>query len=306
MKTPWEQFCERISQHAPKFTPSDKKIADYLLRSYPRCLLDNASDIANELQLTVSTVTRFFPKVGYKSIRDARANFRQHLDFIINSPLDRYRQRHTATRPSDSLTHKTLEADLSNVQGTFNNLRSDDLLGFVKLLTDQSTSVYVMGARKSFALAFYFYIQLSALRGGVFLMRTEHSLTVDALTEVRPGDKLVLFDFRRYPRILAQTAQMFAQQGGEVVLFTDSPMTQTGKIAKSVFLIKTLGASAFDSYTAGFTLINAIVAEFIGISGDVVSERYEKIEQLYEHFNFWSWQSGSVSRSQLKARKRLS
>lgn len=303
MKSPWEQFCERIKQHAGTFTPSDKQIADYLLRSYPKCLLDNASDIANELRLTVSTVTRFFPKVGYKSIRNVRAKFRQHLDFIVNSPLDRYRQRHTAVRPSDSLPHKALQADLSNIQGTFSILCTDDVLSLAKLLTDQSTSVYVMGARKSFALAFYFYIQLSVLRGGVFLMRTEHSLMVDSLTEVRPGDKLVLFDFRRYPHILAQTAQAFAQQGGEVILFTDSPLTHTSKLAKLAFLIKTAGASPLDSYTAGFTLINAIMAEFIGISGDPVRVRYERLEQLYTYFDFWSWQRGSAGDSSVRAHR---
>ena len=53
-------FTEKISLHTDKFTPSDHLIADYLLRTYPVGFLQNASELAKELKINVSTVTRFF------------------------------------------------------------------------------------------------------------------------------------------------------------------------------------------------------------------------------------------------------
>ena len=62
MEHPKNRLAEKISNGAETFTPSDRIIADYLLRAYPLSLLQNASEIADELSINTTTVTRFFRK----------------------------------------------------------------------------------------------------------------------------------------------------------------------------------------------------------------------------------------------------
>jgi DNA-binding MurR/RpiR family transcriptional regulator len=279
---------ESIRQHSSKFTPSDRKIAEYLLRSYPGCLLENASQISQKLGVTVSTVTRFFPKIGYGSIHEVQRKCKENFDFIANSPLDRYDNRMKNDLLNSKLFQKVLNIDLLNLRMTFNHLKDKDIQYFIDLVENESRRVYVMGERKTFALAFYFYIQFSALRPNVFLISSEKSMIGDLLVDIHTDDIFIVFDFRRYPKINTKTAQIFNEAKANIVIFTDSPISPIARIATLVFIIGTRGVSIFDSYTAGFTLINALMAEIIEHAGDQIKERYEELEMIYKHFEIFA------------------
>ena len=106
-----KMFLNRLKEHGAKFTPSDHKIAEYLVTSYPSSLLHNVSEIAEKLGINIATVSRFFPKIGYQSIREARSLYRKDLEFIANSPLDRFQQQKDHHDSGFQAIQKTLEYD---------------------------------------------------------------------------------------------------------------------------------------------------------------------------------------------------
>jgi DNA-binding MurR/RpiR family transcriptional regulator len=290
MKSPKLQFGERIRQADGRLTQGDRAIADHLLRTYPAGLLESASAIARTLGLHVSTVTRFFPKIGYPSIGSAHQDVRAAMDFLMASPLSRSPERVRSAKDDTALFQQVLHLDLKNLQDTFKDLAPADIRKCMKLLVDPGRSVYVFGARKHFSLCFYTFIQLNGVRENVFLAPTGNFYVADLLTRVRPGDVLWLFDFRRYPRLSGKVAEYFKKVGAQVVLFTDSPMAPLTPLADLRFVIATRGASSFDSYTAAMSLVNAFLAEYIRLAGDSVRERYEVQERLFRHFDIFTWQ----------------
>lgn len=285
---PRERLFKRITQNSSKFTPSDQKIADYLLRSYPRSLLKNASEIANQLSINVSTVTRFLPKIGYKNIREAQNEFRGDIDFLVNSPIDRFQQLKDKHIVGNTLFQEVMNLDFQNIQHTFNNINSDDVQNFIDYAGRTTKSVFIFGERKEFVNTYYLYIQLNALRDNVYLVQSND--IPEHLSKVAGGDLLILFDFRRYPRIHQQAAEFVKSINGEVIVFTDSPISPSARFAKSVFIVETKGASAFDSYTAVLTLINALMAQLIKQSTNIVAEKHARLEALFKHFEVYSWQ----------------
>jgi DNA-binding MurR/RpiR family transcriptional regulator len=291
MKSPKLQFNERIDRAYPRLTQGDRRVADHLLRTYPTGLLESASSIAHTLDLHVSTVTRFFPKIGYASIREANRDVRGSLEFLMASPMARVRER--ALTGEKALVQTVQRLDLENIQETFKDLSFADVRGFLELLLDRKRSVYVFGARKHFALCFYAFIQLNGVRENVFLAPTGNFYVADLLTRVRAGDVLWLFDFRRYPRIGNTVAAYFKRVGGQVVLFTDSPMAPVTPLADRRFVIATRGASSFDSYTAGMSLVNVFLAEYIRRAARWVRKRYEVQEALFRHFDIFTWHEKS-------------
>jgi DNA-binding MurR/RpiR family transcriptional regulator len=291
MKDLRELLRDRIGRDSSKFTRSDQRIAEYLLRSYPQGMLENASQISQKVHLDVSTVTRFFPKIGYQSIRDFHRAFRENIGFVMNSPLDRYRQRDREKAFEDIPFPRVMELDLANLRNTFENMKEKDIRSFLDLIVNKSKKVYVLGERKTFALAFYLYIQLHALRPDVILLRTDMSLIADLLAEIQSEDTLLVFDFRRYPVIHRRAAEAFKSVGAKVVVFTDSPLAPTAKLATLLFLVETRGVSIFDSYTAGFALINGLISEITKQSRGLVKERYERLEKSYSQFEIFLWQT---------------
>jgi len=264
---PEKLFAERISRNTDKFTPSDHMIAGYLLRTYPAGFLQTASELAKELKINVSTVTRFFPKIGYQNIKEVTADLRQDILFLINSPLDRF--------------------DAFNQNPTNKS--------FIDLIGDQSVAVYVLGVRKEFSLSFYFYYQLASLRDSVRLLQPTN--LVDQLSRMKPDDLIIVFDFRRYSDVHTKAAQYIKNRGGHVIVFADSPISPVAYLADLLFLTKTEGLSAFDSYTAVIALINVIFVMVIETHSHLFKAKWERIEELYKRFGIFSFQKNALPSS---------
>jgi len=290
MNNPTLQFRERVNKAYARFTEGDRTIADHLLRTYPTGLLESASAIARALGLHVSTVTRFFPKIGYANIRAANRDVRETLDFLMAPPLARVRGRNRAVTGDTALFEEVQRLDLKNIQDTFADLSFRDVRRFLGFLLDGKRSVYIFGARKHFSLCYYAFIQLNGVRDNVFLAPTGNFYVADLLARMRAGDVLWLFDFRRYPRIGSKVAAYAKQVGAEMVLFTDSPLAPPARDADLRFISATGGASSFDSYAGCVSLINAFLAEYVRRAPETVRKRYEIQEALFRHFDIFTWQ----------------
>jgi DNA-binding MurR/RpiR family transcriptional regulator len=288
MPNPKLQFHDRISQAYPRLTLSDRKIADYLLRRYPAGLLENASSIATALHINISTVSRFFPKIGYRSIRGAHRELREGLDFLIASPLRRGQRQPRESADGQRLLQEVLRLDLRNLQETFEGVARADVRRLMQLLTDRRRAVYVFGARKHYSLAYYAFLQLAGIRENVFLIPTGNFLMADLLARLRPRDVVWLFDFRRYPRLGGKVAEYCAEVGAPVALFTDSPLAPLARFAEVKFIVATRGVTWFDSYTAGVSLVNGLLAEYIRLAGESARDRYAVQERLFHHFEIFS------------------
>ena len=110
----------------------------------------------------------------------------------------------------------------------------------------------------------------------------------DCFINFKPGDALILFDFRRYYEGHKKAADFVTKNGGEVYIFTDSPLAPSARYAKTLFILSTRGISIFDSYAAGLILLNALVAQLIKETQTMTRKRQGDFEELYKHFGIFS------------------
>lgn len=284
---PKKQFLDRIVKNQSSLSLTDKKIADYLVHSYPGALLETASEISKKLDVSISTVTRFFPKIGFKSIRDAHSDLKKDFDYLKNSPLDRYHHSLEDVANDNTLFDKMKDLDISNIQETFRGINNEDILNIAELICNENNAIYIVGERKMFGLSFYLYVQLNSLHPNVVHVRTDQSLVADHIVKVRKKDVLIVFDFRRYVKVNQRMTEVFKKTGGKIIVIADSPISPSAKSADILLLVKTKGVSIFDSYTAAYFLINTILAEIIQRSGDYVRQKYEKLEEYYKEFDIF-------------------
>lgn len=297
-----EQFIRKLRKHEVSFSPSDRKIADYLIQSYPTGLLESTTLLAEKLGLSGATISRFFPKVGFKSIRQAQETARVHLNFLKDSPLDRYLQKGRKAAQGNDQFYQAWELDISNIQRTYQGLSQDQVDLFMDLVFTDQACIYILGERKAFALSFYLYVQINALRPRVVLVKTDQSMIADSAAQIGKNDILITFDLRRYLKVNLKLTQTFKSAGAQVVVIGDSPISPSAKLADILFLIESKGLSLFDSYTAGFTLINALLVQISRLSGDYVLQRYENLERSYRRFEVFSSQEMKPDLEQLSAR----
>ncbi len=300
--TPKEKFIARLRNNETNFTPSDRKIAEYLIHAYPGGMLETATEMSGKIGLNVSTITRFFPKVGFASIREAQEEFRNELDFLRNSPLDRYHRQDEEAGRAEDLSDRAWKLDLANLQQTYQAVSRQKVESFVDLLSGNRSAIYIIGERKMFALSFYLYVQMHTLHPRVIHVKTDQSMIADVIINVKPDDVLIAFDFRRYPQVNFELARIFRRIGGKIIVIGDSVLSPSSKLADLQFVVESKGVSIFDSYTAGFALINSLLARLTQSMGDYVRERYERLEEYYRQFEIFSSQQVNINMSKLPSK----
>ncbi len=271
-------FYEKLTREISRLTPSDRRIIDHLLRTYPNCLLKTATAISGEIGINVSTVTRFFNKIEYKKI------VKEHtagVDFMVSSPLDRLRESREKQDSAPPL-HDHASVDMGNIQKTLGELDDALIKDVLELLSHGSRSVHIFSERsKTLAPAYYLFAQLELIRSNVRFLETDRFTIARAMLEVGSKDLLVLFEFRRYPVMNMDIAEAFKKRGGKLLAVTDSPLSPVGQIADRRLLVHTSGMSVFDSYTAAFSLINFFISELAEFYKAGFNDRYAGLEKLY-------------------------
>src|SRR5216683_6600997 len=153
--------------------------------------------LAERAGVSPPTVTRFITKLGFKGYPEFQEVLRHEVQARLSSPLERFREEKPG-RGADSLLTDALEVSRRNLQATVDQLSHHEFEEAVELLADVRRRVLVLGGRVSAQLARYLAGQLHLLRPGIGMVDAERSAPAQQLIDLRKGDLLVVFDYRRY------------------------------------------------------------------------------------------------------------
>lgn len=281
-------LTERLMAHGDNFTASDTVIADYLLNNYPKSLLQNASEVSETLDLNIATVTRFFMKLGYSSAKEALADFKEELEFIIDSPLNRYGAVGSEHGECGEEVARLLQLEQANIAATLSKIDMTTLRAVAELLIDERRKVFISATMKEYSLAYYLYKQLLSSRGQVYLFRG-HNIA-DFMCELDAASVCVVMDFRRYANPNIKVAKHAKDMGAKLIAVTDSRFCATALLADHQFTVATKSTTMFDSYTAGMALVNVIMMSLVNLNGGSFKQRLDRMENVYAAFNLFGSQ----------------
>src|SRR5205814_2263526 len=129
-------------------------------------------------------------------------------------------------------------------------------------------------------LARYLAGQLHLLRPGIGLVDAERTAAAQQLIDLRKGDVLVVFDYRRYQADTIESARLVAGQGVNVVLFTDPWLSPASAFARQVVVTSVETVGPFDSLVGATAVLEAIVAAVLARLGPRAQSRMQSLEQL--------------------------
>jgi DNA-binding MurR/RpiR family transcriptional regulator len=119
--------------------------------------------------------------------------------------------------------------------------------------------VLVLGGRLSGPLARYLAGQLHLLRPGVGLVESERTAATQQLIDLRKGDILVVFDYRRYQADTIESVRLVSGLGVNVVLFTDPWLSPASAFARQVVVSSVENVGPFDSLVGATAVLEAVV-----------------------------------------------
>ena len=273
------RVAELVRQSLNGLSPAERKLARVLLASYPIAGLESVARFAERAHVSPPTVTRFITKLGFRGYPEFQETLRHEVQAQLSSPLTRYRDDQPA-RETDSVLSDMLGVASNNLKATHDVLSHRDVNEAVEIMADVRRRVMVLGGRVSAPLARYLAAQLHLLRPGIALVDSERSAPAQQLIDMRKGDVLVVFDYRRYQSDTIESARVAAAQGCNVILFTDPWLSPASGFSRQVIVTSVDTVGPFDSLVSPMAVVEGVVAAVLSRLGPRAQSRMQSLERL--------------------------
>jgi DNA-binding MurR/RpiR family transcriptional regulator len=275
-----ETVADRIGRHFEQLTRAEKQLAEALLENYPVSGLHSITTVAENASVSTPTVVRMVQKLGFSGFTDFQAKLRSELEEAISNPIAK-RDRWAANAPDTHILNRFTDAVLNNVRASLAEIETEDFDRAAAAMSNAKTPVYIAGGRITHSLASYLFTHLQVIRSGVTLISTNRATWPHYVLNMGRGDVLVLFDIRRYESELETMAQLAAERGVRIILFTDQWVSPISKYAELVFKIYVEVPSAWDSSVVTLIVLEALTEAVQNANWGRTRERLTELEALF-------------------------
>lgn len=265
-------LIERIEQIAELLTPSERRLADYLMEFPGNVPTHTAIELAARTAVSNATVTRLFRRLGYVSFNDARREVRQEQ--LGGSPL----LAAEAATGSAGLDAFLLEWT-GNLRETFARTTDDEITAIAQAL-NKADRVLFSGYRANDSFARYLRWQLLRVLPNATVIPGGNETVSEHMVGIGKKDVLVCFTLRRTVATARALQEFAVKEGARCLCISDMHTADPGP-ATWHLRCHTHAAGAFDSHVAVMGMMHILATRVLEQSGKVGRERMARIESTY-------------------------
>ncbi len=279
-------IAERLSEAFDRLTRAERQLANSLLENYPVSALGSITNVARNAEVSTPTVVRMVKKLGYKGFPDFQAALRSELEARISDPISKH-DTWADKAPDEHILNRFTDAVTNNIRQTLAQVDVEMFERACAYLADESRAVYVTGGRITRSLADYFFLHMLVLRPQVTLVQSVSSAWTHYVLDMHENDIVVIFDVRRYENSTLKLAELAAEKGAKIILFTDQWRSPVHKYADCSFCARIVVPSAWDSSVALMLMLETMVAEVQERTWEATKERMEALEDMFDRTGFF-------------------
>jgi DNA-binding MurR/RpiR family transcriptional regulator len=248
------------------------RIARQVLSDPEGCAFMTITELATTVGVNESTVVRFASRLGldgYPALTGlCRERLREQAQLV--GRFERLQQLAgqdgrrppESPRPGERLAaplESLAVGDQRNIVRTFARVDPKDWQRAVRAAA-RSRSVYVIGLRKCYAVAYLLSYLLGLIRDDVRHVASEAGTLADAVRQVGPRDTFVAISIHRYTRETVRALRFAHGRGAYTIALTDNAASPLAQHADVSFYIDTSSSSVLRSVSAFVSLVQAFVA----------------------------------------------
>lgn len=254
-----DMFSRILEKYYPSMTPSEQRIADYLIQYPHESIRMSVAILAKVANTSEATVVRFARSLGFKGFLEMKSELQRRASRELSIPL-----RHSQSNPDEgkSLLCAIADQELANIDRTLAQLSVPSLQAMSKSLCEAKL-VYTLGSGASAMLAQMATYQLT-LQGkrSIFLAQNSSGYEDQLRLAQRNADILWLFSFPPYSSSVIEAAQFAKSLGLTCIAITDRSVSPLVALVDSVLYAANDNIFPSNSLTASFLLIRALIAEW--------------------------------------------
>ena len=277
-----KSILDKIYTEYKTFTPSQQKVAEYLTQHLDDALILKANQLAKKAGVSEATFTRFITRLGFSGFSEFK---REIGNFIIqgNSTAERLAESAETFGISDSVFLEILRGDIENIHKITNGI-SNELFEKAVGKLSSAKSIYLLGLRSSYALAFYLAFNLRFFLKSVSLVKPGIGDIPEQVLSAGKGDVLVALSFKRFTRDVVNIVEKIKRKKTYIITITNSHLSPIAQLADMSLVVETEIPTYIESFTAPMSLLNAFITAIALKKKKQAMPALTKLETEFEEF----------------------
>ena len=260
-------------------TPKSKQIADYVMNNPQNAVFMTTRELAAEVGVSEATVVRFVRQLGYENYSTFIRCLRDHIDTGLTL-MERSQISASDIENGNGQLNRVILNEIENLKLLSTHIDPSNAEEIITLLTE-APQLLVLGARLSFAPAYYMGWALTKVRPNISILKGSDRTAIDYITISPAGTIAVIVAMSRYPNELIRIGKYIRRQGIKLILLTDSDACPLIHFSNHHLIAPMMTIPFLGTPTALSCLINYLVHAVAKKRGDALKEHQEKLEQAF-------------------------
>ncbi len=283
---PYEKMSplERIQVKMPVLSKTHKKIGEFILNHYDKVTFFTSAKLSQDCGVSESSVIRLSTALGYSGYTEMQ----RALQDILRGQLSMSKRLDLITAHvtgSDSIMHIVLQKGMEGIQRTMHSLDKENFQKAVDLLAG-AKRVFLFGSRSSYALIYFFALELRWIRDNVFAINTQ-APEFDALSCLQEGDVFLAISMPRYLRSTTQALSLAYRAGIPTIALTDRLSSPLIPFATVPLLVDNEIFSYSDNIVPVTSVITALLNAVGAATQPKSNEALARNEQVWAYFDLY-------------------
>ncbi|MEK4762346.1 MurR/RpiR family transcriptional regulator [Viridibacillus sp. FSL E2-0187] len=253
-------------------TPNQKILADYIQKNMTSILYSTETEIADQLNLSNATVSRFWKTIGYRNFKDFKNNLKEHIEISPANKLENIMQQ---VETSDLQT-QMLKLSTHHLEETLLHFSSENFQKAIDALV-MSKKIYIYSPGPSEGLGKLIDFRLSRFGLSIYYMPKSGHEIFESLVHLTDQDVVLIFGFVKLHPETKVILDYSKEVGAKSIVMTDCLISDFNTTADIILFSSRGELWEFHSMIAPTFLIENLI---IGVGKELKENSISKLEEL--------------------------
>lgn len=256
----FEELEARITADYPSMSRRLQQTARLVLDHPRKVAFATVAKLAQDAEVTPSTLIRFANSCGFKGFSEMQQLFRSRLVDELPNYTERIRAVRSATGETPDSTQLLWEFAEANRDALEQLPGRIDPRGLEQALDilDAASAIHVLGVRRSFVVASYMTYALHHIEKPAFLVNGLGGMYGEQVRAIGQQDALIAVSFSPYAEESLQATRQARSCGVPTVVITDSSLSPLAHLADVVLVIHEAEVRSFRGLAASLCLAQSL------------------------------------------------
>ncbi len=260
-------------------TDSQWKIANYVQKHLQQVLLSTEKEIAQEIGVSIATVSRFWQAIGYKNLKEFKKEMKDKWEV---SPAGK--MKNVSKQSPNKSMYVTIEKSLGLLQETLEHLDENQFLQAIDLL-HKAKSIHVLALGPSKGLGELLTYRIARFGKHIQTFQKQGHELFEEMIHLTEKDVLIIFAFGRLLPEAKVLLSYQRQKHYHSILITDQLVADFSSLSTITLYASRGEANEFHSMIAPTLLIENLILKLGMKEEEKNIERLETLSRLRKQFS---------------------